>query len=151
MGEGDCPLPRSSSTSDITQQLTESFPGIHTNTHSPQLPSFGLSLCYMQVRVYTQPLCLCILCMLKFQVKTRRILQVQAILMANPGFVTTAQQASGKHPRSVLLYTSLLALQIILCEIFRNNIVRFSYVQLRFWFGVAAVREILTTQEKPGL
>ncbi|XP_049319301.1 ral GTPase-activating protein subunit alpha-2 isoform X3 [Astyanax mexicanus] len=27
MGDGDCPLPRSSSTSDITQQFTDSFPG----------------------------------------------------------------------------------------------------------------------------
>uniref|UniRef100_A0A8C2BZQ7 Ral GTPase activating protein, alpha subunit 2 (catalytic) n=1 Tax=Cyprinus carpio TaxID=7962 RepID=A0A8C2BZQ7_CYPCA len=33
MGDGDSPLPRSSSTSDITQQITDTFPGNHTITH----------------------------------------------------------------------------------------------------------------------
>lgn len=33
MGDGDSPLPRSSSTSDITQQINNTFPGIHTITH----------------------------------------------------------------------------------------------------------------------
>uniref|UniRef100_A0A8C2F7M9 Ral GTPase activating protein, alpha subunit 2 (catalytic) n=1 Tax=Cyprinus carpio TaxID=7962 RepID=A0A8C2F7M9_CYPCA len=33
MGDGDSPLPRSSSTSDITQQITDTFPGTRTITH----------------------------------------------------------------------------------------------------------------------
>uniref|UniRef100_A0A4W4HC52 Rap-GAP domain-containing protein n=1 Tax=Electrophorus electricus TaxID=8005 RepID=A0A4W4HC52_ELEEL len=34
MGDGDSPLPRSSSTSDITQQLTDSFPGTHAHART---------------------------------------------------------------------------------------------------------------------
>uniref|UniRef100_A0A671P8L3 Ral GTPase-activating protein subunit alpha-2-like n=1 Tax=Sinocyclocheilus anshuiensis TaxID=1608454 RepID=A0A671P8L3_9TELE len=33
MGDGDSPLPRSSSTSDITQQISDTFPGTHTISH----------------------------------------------------------------------------------------------------------------------
>lgn len=70
LGEEDNPLPRSSSTSDITQQLTDSFPGIHvhTHTHTPLtleiLPSFGLGLYYIQDDVYYRPYVI-LFCLLK--------------------------------------------------------------------------------------
>uniref|UniRef100_A0A8C1PU41 Ral GTPase activating protein, alpha subunit 2 (catalytic) n=1 Tax=Cyprinus carpio TaxID=7962 RepID=A0A8C1PU41_CYPCA len=48
MGDGDSPLPRSSSTSDITQQITDTFPG-KRESDAPTVSNIALPLIYVMI------------------------------------------------------------------------------------------------------
>lgn len=160
MGEGDNPLPRSSSTSDITQQLTESFPGINIHTHTRThltleiLPYFGLGLHYMKHKVYyilyvILDFCMCWNCrsnqrgFSKYKLLWWQILDMWQQLRRQEG--NTHGQSCCTHPFLLIIIPGYH------WNILENNIVSSSCVQTRFWFGGAAVQEILTTQERQGL